>query len=63
MKQYKTTDVAVIQEKLKANPKFQARLAEYGLAPIYGPRHISSGPGYITKDNLDKVLKYAGQYR
>ncbi|WP_041741676.1 sugar ABC transporter substrate-binding protein [Collimonas fungivorans] len=63
MTQNKTTDVATIQAKLKANPKFQARLAEYGLAPLYGPRHISSGPGYITKDNLDKVLKYAGQYR
>ncbi|PUA19757.1 sugar ABC transporter substrate-binding protein [Glaciimonas sp. PCH181] len=63
MTQTHTTDVATIQAKLKANPKFQARLAEYGLAPIYGPRHISSGPGYITKDNIDKVLKYAGQYR
>ncbi|MGS0743862.1 sugar ABC transporter substrate-binding protein [Glaciimonas sp. GG7] len=63
MTQSHTTDMATIQAKLKANPKFQARLAEYGLAPIYGPRNISSGPGYITKDNIDKVLKYAGQYR
>lgn len=62
-RQLKTNDVAVLQDKLKGNAKFQARLAEYGLAPIYGPRHISSGPGYITSDNLDKVLKYAGQYR
>ncbi|WP_395826746.1 sugar ABC transporter substrate-binding protein [Collimonas sp.] len=63
MTQDKITDVAAIQARLKANPKFQARLAEYGLAPIYGPRYISSGPGYITEDNLDKVLKYADQYR
>ncbi|MFC5474796.1 sugar ABC transporter substrate-binding protein [Paraherbaspirillum soli] len=63
MKEYKTADVTTIQSRLKANPKFQARLAEYGLTPIYGPRHISSGPGYVTKDNLDKVLQYAGQYR
>ena len=35
----------------------------YGLAPSYGPRNIGSGPGFITKDNIDKVLKYAGQYR
>ncbi|MCL6482636.1 MAG: sugar ABC transporter substrate-binding protein, partial [Janthinobacterium lividum] len=42
---------------------FKARLAEYGLAPSYGPRHIGSGPGYVTKDNIGKVEKYAGQFR
>jgi simple sugar transport system substrate-binding protein len=33
------------------------------LQPSYGPKNIRSGPGFITKDNIDKVLKYAGQYR
>ena len=63
MKQQKITDLAKVKEILIANPKYQARLAEYGLAPIYGPRHISSGPGFVTKDNISKVEKYAGQFR
>ena len=63
MKQDKTTDLAKVREKLINNAKFKARLAEYGLAPSYGPRHIGSGPGYVTKDNIGKVEKYAGQFR
>ncbi|APA68967.1 MULTISPECIES: sugar ABC transporter substrate-binding protein [unclassified Janthinobacterium] len=63
MKQQKITDLAKVKEILIANPKYQARLAEYGLTPIYGPRHISSGPGFVTKENIAKVEKYAGQYR
>lgn len=63
MKQQKITDLAKVKEILIANPKYQARLAEYGLTPIYGPRHINSGPGFVTKDNIAKVEKYAGQYR
>jgi simple sugar transport system substrate-binding protein len=63
MKQGHTTDLAQVTAALKANAKFQQRLAEYGLAPAYGARDISSGPGFITKDNIGKVEKYAGQYR
>lgn len=63
MKQDKTTDLAKVKAKLMANPKFQARLAEYGLSPSYGVRHIGSGPGYVTRENIAKVEKYAGQYR
>ncbi|MGV2289182.1 sugar ABC transporter substrate-binding protein [Trinickia sp. YCB016] len=58
-----TTDPAKIQAALKSNPKFKARLEAYGLQPVYGARNISSGPGFITKTNVDKVVKYAGQYR
>ena len=58
-----TTDPVKIRQALQANPKFQARLSTYGLAPSYGPRNIGSGPGFITKENIDKVIKYAGQYR
>jgi simple sugar transport system substrate-binding protein len=58
-----TTDPVKIRQILQANPKFQARLSTYGLAPSYGPRNIGSGPGFITKENIDKVIKYAGQYR
>ncbi|HEV3423756.1 MAG TPA: sugar ABC transporter substrate-binding protein [Paraburkholderia sp.] len=58
-----TTDPVKIRQALQANPKFQQRLSTYGLAPSYGPRNIGSGPGFITKENIDKVIKYAGQYR
>jgi simple sugar transport system substrate-binding protein len=58
-----TTDPAKIRQILEANPRFRQRLTTYGLAPDYGPRDIGSGPGFITKENLAKVLEYAGQYR
>ena len=58
-----TRDPTVITAKLKANPKFQARLTEYGLQPVYTKDGISSGPAFITKDNVGTVAKYAGQYR
>lgn len=63
MKQLGTTDRAKVAEAVKANPKVHARFEEYGLAPVYGKRHILSGPGFVTRDNIDKVEKYAGQYR
>ncbi len=63
MKRDKTTDMAKVQEALKANPKFQQRLEQYGLKPIYEAGNISSGPGFVTKENVDKVEKYAGEYR
>lgn len=62
-KQNRTVDPLRIRELLEANPKFRQRLSTYGLTPNYGPRDIGSGPGFITKDNVDKVLLYAGQYR
>jgi simple sugar transport system substrate-binding protein len=63
VKKEHTTDPAKIRQILEANPKFKARLETYGLQPSYGPKNIRSGPGFITKENLDKVMKYAGQYR
>lgn len=63
MKQQHLSDLAAVKEKLMANPKFQARLVQYGLMPAYGPRHISSGPGFVTKENIGKIEKYAGQFR
>lgn len=59
----KTRDPAAIIAKLKANPKFQARLTEYGLVPVYSNDGVSSGPAFVTKDNVAAVEKYAGQYR
>lgn len=63
MKEMNTTDLKKVAEAVKANPKTKKRFDEYGLVPNYGPRHISSGPGFVTKENIAKVEKYAGQYR
>ena len=63
MKQQNTHDLAKVMAALKASPKAKARFDAYGLAPVYGARHISSGPGFVTKDNIAKVEKFAGQYR
>ncbi len=63
MKDMKSTDLKQVADVVKANAKTSARFAEYGLAPVYGARHIGSGPGFVTKDNIGKVEKYAGQYR
>ncbi|HEX5338806.1 MAG TPA: sugar ABC transporter substrate-binding protein [Gallionella sp.] len=63
MQREKTSDPEQVMARLRDNPKFQKRLADYGLTPLYGPRHISSGPGFVTGRNIDKVEKYAGRYR
>ncbi|MGH8829996.1 MAG: sugar ABC transporter substrate-binding protein [Polaromonas sp.] len=63
MKDMKSTDLKQVADAVKANAKTNARFAEYGLTPAYGARHIGSGPGFVTKDNIVKVEKYAGQYR
>ena len=63
MKEMKTTDLKKVVDAVKANPKTKRRFDDYGLVPVYGPRHISSGPGFVTKENIAKVEKYAGQYR
>jgi simple sugar transport system substrate-binding protein len=63
MKQMKTTDLKKVADAVRANAKAKARFAEYGLEPAYGSRHIGSGPGFVTKDNIAKVEKYAGQFR
>ena len=63
MKSLNTSDIAAVSAAVKSNKKTEARFTEYGLAPAYGPRHIGSGPGFVTKDNIAKVEKYAGQFR
>lgn len=63
MKQQNTEDLAKVMAALQENPKARARFDAYGLAGVYGARHISSGPGFVTKDNIGKVEQFAGQYR
>lgn len=58
-----TTDPVKIRTELQNNPKFKERVATYGLNPIFTDRGIRSGPGFITKENIGTVIKYAGQYR
>jgi len=38
-------------------------LQEYRLKPIYETRNISSGPGFITPQNIEQVSQLAGRYR
>jgi simple sugar transport system substrate-binding protein len=63
MKQMKTDDLGKVMAALKDNPKAKGRFETYGLTPVYGARHIGSGPGFVTKDNIATVEKFAGQYR
>ena len=63
MKQMKSAELPQVAAAVQANPKVKARFETYGLKPVYGPRHIGSGPGFVTKDNIGLVEKYAGQYR
>lgn len=63
MKRKNTSDPEIAMEWLRRDPKFNKRLKDYGLTPLYGERHISSGPGFVTGRNIDKVEKYAGKYR
>jgi simple sugar transport system substrate-binding protein len=59
----KTTEVSHIVTAIKANPKVVARLDKYGLKPVYSGTAVSSGPSFVTKDNVSLVAKYAGSYR
>ncbi|WP_374729445.1 sugar ABC transporter substrate-binding protein [Caballeronia calidae] len=59
----KTTDPARIVAALKDDKKVAARLAKYDLKPVYTGSTVSSGPSFVTKDNLAPVQKYAGSYR
>jgi simple sugar transport system substrate-binding protein len=56
-------DAKALQGVIQSNAKTKARFDEYGVTPAYGARHIGSGPGFVTKDNISKVEKFAGQFR
>ncbi|MFT0533029.1 sugar ABC transporter substrate-binding protein [Castellaniella hirudinis] len=63
MKQTGNPDLEAATTAFKIDSKVAKRLEAYGLTPNYGPRNISSGPGFVTRDNIAKVERYAGQYR
>jgi simple sugar transport system substrate-binding protein len=63
MHQNHNTDVNQARAELQKNSKFLERLKDYGLNPVYDGRDISSGPGFITPANIERVSALAGQYR
>jgi simple sugar transport system substrate-binding protein len=56
-------DIAAARAELEKDPKFIKHLQEYGLKPVYEARNISSGPGFITPQNIEQVSALAGRYR
>lgn len=48
---------------LRADPRVAARLAKYGLKPVYTNTSVSSGPGFIDRTNIATVQQYAGTTR
>jgi simple sugar transport system substrate-binding protein len=47
-----------------AEAKLHARVARYGVAVKPGEgRHLNSGPGFVSRVNVDKVQLYGGLYR
>lgn len=47
-----------------ADAKLHMRVAKYGVAMKTGDgRHLNSGPGFVSRINVDKVQLYGGQYR
>jgi simple sugar transport system substrate-binding protein len=38
-------------------------MAAYTRYGVQVPHNVNSGPGFITKDNIEKVAKLAGEYR
>lgn len=46
-----------------AEEKLHARVAKYGVAMKPEGRHLNSGPGFVSRVNVDKVQLYGGLYR
>lgn len=63
LKQDKTLDIRKAIAMLQANPQFQQRIRTYGLMPRFGTTGVDTGPGFVTRENVALVEKYAGQYR
>ena len=63
MKQDQTHDIRKAIAALQANPQFQQRVRTYGLTPRFEAGGVDTGPGFVTRENVGLVEKYAGQYR
>ena len=57
-------ELKMVKAVLYSQPKLHARMATYGLMPLFfGARHIKSGPAFVNRNNVDKVEIYSGTYR
>jgi simple sugar transport system substrate-binding protein len=63
LKQDPAHDIGRAIAALRSNPHFQQRIRTYGLTPRFEDGGIDTGPGFVTRDNVSFVEKYAGQYR
>ncbi|CAM2156630.1 simple sugar transport system substrate-binding protein [Pararobbsia alpina] len=63
MSRDKSHDIHKAIATLQANPQFQQRVKTYGLEPRFEATGVDTGPGFVTRDNVGLVEKYAGQYR
>ncbi|MES2948581.1 MAG: substrate-binding domain-containing protein [Pseudomonadota bacterium] len=54
----------LLKMSVYSSPKVHERVARYGLSLKYSKsRHIHSGPGFVSRLNIDKVERFSGQYR
>lgn len=59
-----TTSDKLLKMSVFSTPKLHVRVARYGLSLKYSKtRHIHSGPGFVSRVNVDKVERFSGQYR
>jgi simple sugar transport system substrate-binding protein len=56
--------MSLVKYTVYAQPRLHARMSKYGieLKPSNG-RDINSGPGFVTRANVEKVERFSGQYR
>ena len=56
--------INAVKYAVYANERLHARMAKYGISLKPADRaHINSGPGFVTKLNVEKVERYSGQFR
>lgn len=54
----------LLKAMLYAEPKLNERMSRYGLSLKAGDgQHIHSGPGFVSRINVDKVERFSGQFR
>lgn len=56
--------ITAVKLAVYANEKLHVRMAKYGISLRPADKaHINSGPGFVTKVNVEKVERYSGQFR
>lgn len=63
MRQPGHPDVHKALDILRRDPRFAAHLKDFGVKPIYTADGINTGPGFVTRDEVGLVERYAGRYR